>query len=172
MTVVSVYLSISVINKLIVDHSVQKIADAKGIKYKRYFTTPTPMNTLLWFAVMETDSGFHVGYRSLFDTKPEMTFQYFPRNEPLLEPYKNNPEVLKLKRFSQGYYTTEQWNDTLVFNDLRFGQMIGWEDLSAHFVFHYFLNIPEGNPLVVQRGRVAGWNRKAFLSLINKIKGN
>jgi len=30
--------------------------------------------------------------------------------------------VMDLKTFSQGYYTVEKWKDTLVFNDLRFGQ--------------------------------------------------
>jgi inner membrane protein len=171
MTVMIVYLSMSVVNKLIVDHRVQRFAQAQGINYRRHFTTPTPMNTLLWFAVMETDSGFYLGYRSLFDTKPDMTFKYFPRNPAMLEPFKNTRDVIKLRRFSQGFYTVEQWSDTLVFNDLRFGQMIGWEDISARFVFHYFLNIPEGNPLVVQRGRFTGWNRKAVRSLVNRIKG-
>jgi len=59
-----------------------------------------------------------------------------------------------------------------VFNDLRFGQMKGWEDAQAHFVFHYFLQRPADNAVIVQRGRFAGWDRATFLAFIRRIRGN
>lgn len=169
---ICIYLSLSVVSKLIVYDEVREIAAAKNISYDRHFTTPTPMNTLLWFVVLENDSGYHVGYRSVFDSKSQMDFRYFPRNEYLLSPLNDTKDVRQLKQFSQGYYTAEMWADTLVFNDLRFGQMIGWNDLSAGFTFHYFVNYPDENLLVVQRGRFAGWDREAFESMLRRIKGN
>ncbi|MCP2937538.1 hypothetical protein NK983_33070, partial [Salmonella enterica subsp. enterica serovar Typhimurium] len=66
----------------------------------------------------------------------------------------------------------EKWNDTLVFNDLRFGQIIGWENKRGRFVFHYYLQHPEDNELVVQQGRFAGWNRQTFFSMLRRIRGN
>jgi inner membrane protein len=66
----------------------------------------------------------------------------------------------------------EQWGDTTVFNDLRFGEMRGWEDPKARFVFHYFLTNPGGNELVVQRGRFAGWGRHTLGAMVRRIKGN
>ncbi|MFZ4770227.1 MAG: hypothetical protein ACOYLO_08610 [Ferruginibacter sp.] len=78
----------------------------------------------------------------------------------------------KLIRFSQQFYTVEKWNDTLVFNDLRFGQIIGWQYPKGKFVFYYFLQYPEENKLVVQRGRFAGWNQQTAISLFLRIKGN
>jgi inner membrane protein len=66
----------------------------------------------------------------------------------------------------------QKWNDTLVFNDLRFGQMIGWKDPSARFVFHYFLQHPDNNKFIVQRGRFTGWNMNALKSLLKRIRGN
>jgi inner membrane protein len=90
----------------------------------------------------------------------------------LLESIENKENIYKLKRFSQNFYTIEKWNDTLVFNDLRFGQMKGWENPNGKFVFHYFLQEPYDNTLVVQRGRFVGWNRKTFQSLFKRMRGD
>lgn len=167
-----VYILISVVNKVIVERDVKKALTLQNIKYNRYFTTPTPLNNLLWFAVAETDSGFNIGYRSVFDKKPEMRFEYFPRNSLLTDSLKLTSDLLNLVRFSQGYYTIEKWGDTLVFNDLRFGQMIGWKDPRAKFAFHFFLQYPDENEIVVQRGRFANWDRAAVRTLIRRIKGD
>ena len=165
------YLLISVGNKVIVERGVAKALANQHITHNRYFTTPTPLNNLLFFVVAENDSGFHIGYRSVFDRKPTIHFEYFPRNTLLTDSIRLSADFLNLVRFSQGYYTIEKWNDTLVFNDLRFGQMIGWKDPRARFSFHYFLQYPDENDLVVQRGRFANWDREAFRSLFKRIAG-
>jgi inner membrane protein len=165
------YLLISVVNKVIVETAVKKALTTQKIKYNRYFTTPTPLNNLLWFVVAENDAGFNIGYRSVFDKKPAMQFEYFLRNSLMTDSIQLSPDFLNLVRFSQGYYTIEKWNDTLVFNDLRFGQMIGWKDPRARFAFHYFLQYPDKNDLVVQRGRFANWDRAAVKTLLKRIRG-
>ena len=166
-----VYLLISVGNKIVVESAVQRSLSSQKIAYTRYFTTPTPLNNLLWFVVAENDSGFNIGYRSVFDRSPEIKYEYFPRNNLVTDSLQLTKDFLNLVRFSQGYYTIEKWNDTLVFNDLRFGQMIGWKDPRARFAFHYFLQYPEANDIVVQRGRFANWNREAVQVLFTRIKG-
>ena len=166
------YLLISVWNKVIIERAVAKALSAQQVNYNRFFTTPTPLNNLLWFVVAEDDSGFNIGYRSVFDTKPSIQFEYFPRNALLTDSIQLTSDFINLVRFSQGYYTIEKWTDTLVFNDLRFGQMIGWKDPRARFSFHYFLQYPGKNDLVVQRGRFANWDRAAFKALFQRIRGN
>jgi inner membrane protein len=166
------YLGYASINKLTIDLSVREMAKKQQISYNRYFTTPAVLNSWLWFIVLEDSTGYHVGYRSLFDRKKHLDLGYFPRNMNLLAPIDDHVEVQLLKKFSQGFYTIEKWNDTLVFNDLRFGQIIGWEKPREHFVFHYFLTHPEDNQLIVQRGRFAKWNRSTPAILINRIRGN
>lgn len=165
------YIVISVINKVIVERDVKKALSVQKIKYNRYFTTPTPLNNLLWFAVAETDSGFNIGYRSVFDKNQAMHFEYFPRSTLQADSLQLTADFLNLVRFSQGYYTIEKWNDTLVFNDLRFGQMIGWKDPRARFAFHYFLQYPDDNAIVVQRGRFANWDRAAVRTLFRRMIG-
>lgn len=166
------YILLSVANKVIVESAVKKALVTQQIKHTRYFTTPTPLNNLLWFIVAETDSGFHTGYRSVFDRRGDIQFQYFKRNNLLTDSITKTKDFLNLVRFSQGYYTVEKWHDTLVFNDLRFGQMIGWKDPEARFAFHYFLQYPDKNDIVVQRGRFANWDRAAVQTLLKRIRGN
>jgi inner membrane protein len=122
--------------------------------------------------VAGNDTGYYVGLRSVFDSKKEITFQYFPRNDSLLDPLKEHEDVHKLIRFSQQFYTVEKWTDTLVFNDLRFGQIVGWRDPREKFVFHYFLDEGYDNKMVVQRGRFAKWDKITVKTLLSRIRGN
>ena len=166
------YLVLCLIIKVIINAGVKDILKKQDIAYTRYFTTPAPLQNMLWYVVAGNDSGYHVGYRSVFDSKKQINFQYFPRKDFLLEPVEDHEELQRLIRFSEQFYTVEQWHDTLVFNDLRFGQIIGWHDPREKFVFHYYLQDPGGNKLVVQRGRFAKWDRHSIHSFFKKIKGN
>jgi inner membrane protein len=164
------YLVYTMINKRNINNQVRQTLTEKKIGHSRFITTPTPFNNWLWYVVAESDSGYHIGYRSVVDKKP-MTFHYFKRNEHLLNEVADHESLQHLIRFSEGYYTVSSTGDTLLFNDLRFGQIMGWQNPSADFVFHYYLEHPENNTLVLQRGRFVGWNRATIVSLINRIRG-
>jgi len=167
----ALYLVFDVVNKVIVESAVSAIAKEQHITYRRHFTTPTPLNNLLWYIVLEDDKGYHIGYRSVFDTQHTIDFTYFPRNDSLLIPVKDLDELKDLFRFSQGYYTVEKADHTLMFNDLRFEQIVGWYNPRAGFVFHYYLQKPYSNNMVVQRGRFAKWDKAALESMWHRIKG-
>ena len=164
------YLMYCTLNKLRIDIDTREILHKQHISYNRYFTTPAPLNNWLWYVVAESDSGYYTGYRSVFDRQKLIDFEYFPRNEQLAGTA-GQQALQKLIRFSQQYYTLETWHDTLVFNDLRFGQVTGWDQPRQKFAFHYYLNYP-GNKLVVQRGRFAGWDRQSTTALLRRIRGN
>ena len=168
----SIYLLYCLFNKTMIDREVRQILKNQDVQYTRYFTTPTALQNWLWQIVAGNDSGYHIGYRSVFDSKKQIDFEYFPRNDLLLDSVEDTEKLQKLKRFSQEFYTAENWNDTLVFNDLRFGQITGWQEPRNHFVFHYYLKDSADNKLVVQRGRFEGWDKNAFNSLLQRIKGN
>jgi inner membrane protein len=168
----SLYLVYALYHKYEVDGSVrQSLADQK-ISSARFFSTPTAFNNWLWYVVAEADSGYYIGYRSVFDSPGGMHFEYFPRQTRLLDRIEDKKEVRQLLRFCQGYYTVENRQDSLVFNDLRFGQITGWNDPRAKFAFHYYLNYPEANSFVVQRGRFANWNRRTIRSMVRRMAGN
>ena len=165
------YLGYCVVNKTIINNQVKQLLNKQDIKYNSYFTTPAPFQAWLWFVTAAADSGYYVGYRSVFDKSEKIRLKYFPRNGYLLAAAENKKEVQQLIRFSQGYYTVEQRKDTLVFNDLRFGQVVGWENPDAEFAFHFYLTPDIDNTLVVQRGRFAKWNEHTFRIFWNRIKG-
>lgn len=164
------YLVYSLGNKQEINDSVKFSLAQQNIRAKRFFTTPAPLQNWLWYVVAETDSGFQVGYRSVFDTSEVMHFHYFPKNEQLIL-HNTDPAIARLKRFSKGYYTIEKYGDTTVFNDLRFGQIIGWQSPEEKFAFHYFVGDDYDNVLVVQRGRFAKWDKAVFKKFIERIKG-
>jgi inner membrane protein len=167
----TLYLSVTVFNKIYIDRQVNVAFARQKISTAKYFTTPAPLQSLLWMIVSKSNHGFYVGYRSVFDSDTLIRLQYFASNEHLLDSIEDHKDVHLLKKFSQNYYTIEKWNDTLVFNDLRFGQIAGWQNAKEKFVFHYFLQHPSENRLVIQRGRFSKWDFESIRSYINRIKG-
>lgn len=163
------YLGYSLVNKAIIIHQADKDLASQKIVGGKLFTTPAPLQTWLWFLAKPVDSGFFVGYHSVFEGNKPIKWSYFPQQKNLLAHLNNNEEIKDLQRFSEGLYTIEYYHDTLVLNDLRFGQEVGWMDTAGRFVFHFYLNNPDGNEMVVQRGRFARWDKNSLKSLIKRI---
>lgn len=166
------YLGICIFNKSLINDETDRFLTGKKIVNYSLLTTPAPLQNMLWMVVAGDGKGYYIGYRSVFDSKVQPAFNYYPKNEQLLASISDHTEIDLLKRFSQNYYTVEKWNDTIVFNDLRFGQIIGWDDPKERFVFHYFLRHDADNRLVVQRGRFSKWDRRAIGSFLRRIRGN
>lgn len=166
------YLAYALYNKSAINSVVNKNIEYQKITSSRFFATPTALNNWLWYVVVEDKKGgYHVGYRSVFDHEPVIRFHYFPRQQHLLNNVKQKEDIQKLIRFSQSYYTLDHVGDTLVFNDLRFGQVMGWKNPQAGFAFHYYVELPAENSLVIQRGRFTGWNIETVRALAARIKG-
>jgi inner membrane protein len=172
MSYVMIYLGFCIFSKTVVNAKMEQHAKQQGFEYSRHFITPTPFNSILWYGVFETENGYYIGYRSLLDGNALPTFTFFDRNEALLGTDTGSVNVKQLKLFSQGYYTVSNRDSSRVLNDLRFGQVHGWDNPSNPFVFYYYLDDPENNSLMVQRGRFAGWNRRSVGRFIRRIAGN
>lgn len=166
------YLGYSVMNKMLIDRSIRQNIRDQQIAATGYLSTPTPLNSWLWFIAVKDENGYHTGYRSVFDLSDTIEFHFVPRNDALLTQSRNHDETRKLIQFSQGYYSLESRSDTLLtFNVLRFGQIAGWRRPGAPFAFHYFLDRSDANDMVVQRGRFKNWGREAVFALVNRIRG-
>ena len=165
----ALYLCIAIINKQIVNNAVRDNLIAQN-KSTEFFTTPSPFNSLLWFAVAKDSAGYYTSYRSVFD-KGGMNFTYFPKNERQTDTIANQKDMQLLKDFAEGYYTFEQWGDTTVMNVLRFGQIVGWYNPKERFAFHYYLSLPDKNDLVVQRGRFMHWNPQSTAAFFRRMFG-
>ncbi|ALI98985.1 metal-dependent hydrolase [Rufibacter tibetensis] len=165
------YLLYAVSNKSQVKSQIEASLAKQQLPYTEVLLTPNPFTTWLWYAVAFSENGYYVGHRSVFAPEETQTnFTFFPRKEELLTSATNPAEVQELKRFADGFYTVERWNDTLVFNVLRYGQMLGWQSPQGRFTFHYFLNPPGvDNKLVMQRGRLKGWNQETLQYMFRTI---
>ncbi|HEY9048535.1 MAG TPA: metal-dependent hydrolase [Ohtaekwangia sp.] len=166
----TMYIAIVVLIKLYITQAVATDLQQLAIEPARYFTTPTPLNSLLWYTVVEREGGYLIGYKSVWDKGPGIYIAVY-RQEELLSAIADRDDVLRLKQFSQDYYIVYKARDALLFSDLRFGQVFGWADPKASFIFQYDLLHPESNLLVLQRGRFSGWNRAEVKTLFNRIRG-
>ncbi len=166
------YLFYSVVNKFYITNETKKILTAQNINYNKLLITPAPLQTWLWFVVIGNENGFYTGYRSVFDKQQKFEFQFKPNHDDLKLLVNEPTQLNKLIQFSQGFYTMEKRQDSLLFFDLRFGQIIGWQKPLEDYAFYFYLQPSIDNTLVVQRGRFAKWNKQSFESLINRIKGN
>ncbi len=128
-------------------------------------TTPAPFTTLLWYDVKKGDNGFYTGYQSVFD-HDAVSYEFHPQNSSLLtqpEPY--------LAQFADGYYTVSQNNGHTYFNIIRFGQIQGWNKSDAPFVLSYPIGANRDENMVIQKGRLAGWNSHSIRQYLERIIG-
>ena len=165
----TVYLFTCLWNKQAVDRSAAENFKQKNISPTSYFSTPTPFNNLLWYVLAGSDTGFVAGYRSVFDRSNEIQFTYFPKNESLLDSIGAIEEKAMMVRFSEGYYSLSQLSDTVIMSDLRFGQVGGWSNPKAPFVFQYYFGKHADNSLVFQRGRMKASSSEALKTMWQRI---
>lgn len=151
-----------------INEEIEASLASQHLPYSDYFTTPTPFNGLLWYAVTKSGAGYQLGYRSVWD-RGQTAFHYVPKGEELLS--SENVQVRNLKYFSRGFYTVSRNESVLQFNVLRFGQIRGWENPDAEFAFHFYLTPGYDNRLVMQRGRFTGWTWKSVQQMFRRIKG-
>ena len=144
--------------------------DKQGIKYTEIETKPTPLNSILWTANVKTNDAFLIGYYSIFDSKEEITFEYYPKNYYLIQNIKNDQILLRLKKLSQGWFTIEKEDSNLYFNDLRFGRMGNNE--SGSFVFRYVLEEKNGELVARQEQPKIKDVRPILNTLFHRILGN
>lgn len=168
----TLYLAFTIVNKWHVHGEMQESFDKKNVQTASFVTTPTPLNNFLWMAYSADSLGYWFGYYSVFDKTNDIDYYHVNRNEALLVPYKNDPQVKILKQFSKGHYcmTTNDSND-VYFNDIRFGQMGGWDRPDSAFVFSFKLNNDADNAMALDRSKLKMSYSDAISSLVTRIKG-
>lgn len=147
--------------------------DRQNIAYEEIETRPSPMNIILWSANVKTKDGFITGNYSLFDSKKEIKFSaVIPKQDQLITSIQNEEKIQALQRISNGWYTIEEQDNQLYFNDLRFGRL-GIDDPSTPFVFSYKIQQNEqGEIHVTEREKSFKRSKDLPLQIWNRIKGN
>lgn len=135
----SSYMVLTLIFKWVSFNEFEDRLKIEGVEYVQMDTRPTPLNSILWNAQIETKSGFRIAYYSLLDTEEIKFSKEHPKNDYLLNPVRNQKIVQQLIKISDGWYMVEDNGDgSLGFIDLRFGQ-IGVDPDNSPFLWRFQL---------------------------------
>lgn len=166
------YLCISAINKIMVDKRVEQSFADNRLQPSTYFTTPAPLNNMLWYIVADAGDEYYTSYCSVWDDKSRpVNFEKYSKNHGLLRPIEGHPAVKNMVEFAGECYTLSQINNRQYLNILRFEQVQGWQTKNAPFAFSYPLNSGDSDAEILQKGRLAGWNKHTVKLYIERIMG-
>lgn len=144
--------------------------EEQNIIYERMDTRPTPLNSILWTANIETDESFLIGNYSVFDSQP-INFYSVPKNYDLAGDLADDPNLNRLIQISDGWYTFSENNGDLYFNDLRFGNM-DIEDPDSEFIFSYKLTKEHGELIATETEKEMTDAKNLLPRLWERILGN
>lgn len=168
----AVYLCLAGASKVYIDNRIERSFAQQNIKSDNYFTTPTPFNSMLWYVVAATDSSYYTSYTSIWDSKARpVQYEFHPKNYDLLKDVNDRQLVNNLITFADGYYTVSQVGNIKYLNVLRFEQIQGWRIPNAPFAFSYPLSGDKDQGMLLQKGRMKGWNKDTFVIYLKRIAG-
>jgi inner membrane protein len=167
----SVYMLLTIMFKGITYFVFRNSLEDQRIEYVAMETKPTPLNSILWTANVETKESFLIGYYSLLDKDKIVKWRRFPKNHELLGSYKSDPIIKRLARLSRNWYTIDKRDGQLFLNDLRFGLM-GLASDENRFVFAYKLSIVDEKVIAEETKKNIKGATVLFSALYNRILGN
>ena len=170
LTISSLYLGLSLVLKGVAYKKITNSLDAQGISYLEIDIRPSPFNTVLWSANVDTGDAYLIGNYSFFDDKP-VQFSRYPKNHELLGGLAQSDKIQRLKKITEGWYTINEVNGQLFFNDLRFGLM-SLDPKEQQFAFNYKLVPMDGELLVEESPKLKRDAKKLLLALWARMWGN
>lgn len=171
LVVSSSYLALTFLLKWLAYQKFESALAQENIEYTQLDTRPSPMNTILWSANVETEEAYLLGNYSFFDTQP-ISFETYPKNHDLLGSLAENEKVQRMIRISEGWYIITQENSHLYFNDLRFG-LLSMEPNSQNFVFKYRIDVNSaGDVQFTEEPKAPSDGKKLLKELWERVKGN
>ena len=131
LAVSTLYVGFSLAGKFMAEQRVERELARQGIQAEQLFTTPTPLNTLLWRVIVIDGEDYHEAVVGWFDDEaPQL--QRLPRGAHLRESLTNAPMHQRLDWFTGGVLRYDQIGDRLVVTDLRLG-MTGFHPFRFDF---------------------------------------
>ncbi|OCK43821.1 metal-dependent hydrolase [Tenacibaculum soleae] len=167
----SSYLVLTLLLKWIAFNQFETALKNQNIAYSEIDTRPSPLNTILWSANVQTEDSFLLGNYSFFDTQP-ITFTKYSKNHNLLESLTEDKNVKRMISISEGWFTINKKDDQLYFNDLRFG-LLSMKPKAENFVFKYKITVDNsGDILFTEEPKDKRDGKKLVSDLWERLKGN
>ena len=165
----SAYMIFTIANKFHMDAVFEKSFINKGIPYTRFSAQPTIFNNILWYAVAETETQYHLAYYSLLD-KSNTTDNVITvdKNHGLLD--MNDKNLNTLTWFSKNYFnlSKKEAADTYKYTDLRYPMLNPNDPNTSVFNFTLYKNKGEWDILPFAGSPPTQEDFKVF---IKRLKG-
>ena len=166
----SAYMLLTLILKGITYQKFTEELQQQNIQYSEIETKPSPFNTILWTANVDTKDAYLIGHYSFFDAKP-IHFTAYPKNHEWLEDLKDEENVQRLIKITKGWYTITKENEKLYLNDLRFG-LLGFSPSAKNFTFSFQLEKKNGKVIITEKEKDTRDAKKLLGELWERILGN
>ena len=171
LTISSCYLVFTFLTHEYVQRIMKKSFNEQQLVSDNFTVTPTPLNTFLWMGYSHDAKGALIGYYSIFDKIKKIDYHRLERNDSLLIPFEKEESVKNLKQLSKENYIITKEDSIVYFNDIRFGQVSGWNNADGPFAFKFNLNKNANNKRALNRIKYKESTYEWFISLVNRIKG-
>ena len=99
----SSYLALTFLLKWTAFNQFELALKNQNIDYLEIDTRPSPLNTILWSANVQTKDSYLLGNYSFFDSQP-ITFSKYPKNHNLLGDLAKNENVKRMISISEGWF--------------------------------------------------------------------
>ena len=166
----SSYMVVTIILKGVAYQKFSNALEEQQIEYLGLQTKPSPFNTIMWVANVETEDSFLIGNYSFFDTQP-IAFHSHPKNHEALGELKNEDKIQRLINVTENWYTITERDGQLLFNDLRFGLM-SVDPNTDKYAFSYILEKENGELKVAEEPKDRSDAKKLLLDLWKRLWGN
>lgn len=166
----SAYMVLTIVLKGITYQKFKNELAEQQIDYLTLQNKPSPFNTILWTANVETEDSFLIGNYSFFDTKP-VQFHFHPKNHEALGMLKDEDKVQRLIKVVEGWYTISERDGHLLFNDLRFGLM-SVDPNTDKYAFSYILERENGELKITEEPKDRSDAKRLLGDLWKRIAGN
>lgn len=165
------YMMLTIVNKQVINSVFRSALEDQGLTYTRMSSNPTPLNQLLWTAVVETETAYLIGFYSHFDKDKNVNFTSLPKNHHLLDDLTHDTGVQKILRFTKGFYTVEPESSGFLVNDLRFGKVTNWKTGEGDFVFRYHIILTADPVTITQAEQRFEGGSEVFVQLWQRMLG-
>lgn len=170
LSISSLYLIITLVFKGLAYQSFVTSLKKQNIDYTQIDIRPSPFNTILWMANIDTKDAYLIGEYSFFDSKP-ISFRSIPKNHELLNDLRQEDKVQRLITITEGWYAIDKKESRLFFNDLRFGLLSLASD-EKQYAFSYELKSTIQGLEVIEVPKNRGDAQKLVSALWQRVLGN